>query len=105
MMRIAALLLAIALPVTAAAEKLRVDVLIFLNPPPADERGTAPRHPDDETAISLDDLRGLAYAGVALLPENATTLAAEWATLSANKSYRPLLRLSWLQKRFMVYQK
>ena len=97
MSRLAALLLALALPATAAAEKLRVDVLIFLNPPSADEQGTAPRHPDDERAIAIDDVRGLAYAGIALLPEDSSTLATEWATLKATRRYKPLLRLSWLQ--------
>lgn len=98
MRRTAALLMALVLPVTAMAERLRVDVLIFLNPPPLQERATAARHPDNERAIGIDDLRGLAYAGIALLPENASSLASEWATLSTNRSYRPLLRLSWLQE-------
>lgn len=98
MRRIAALLIALALPATAAAERLRVDVLIFLNPPPVQEHATAARHPDNERAIGIDDVRGLAYAGIALLPDNASSLASEWATLSANRNYRPLLRLSWLQE-------
>lgn len=98
MNRLAALLIALALPATAAAERLRVDVLIFLNPPPLQERATTARRPDNERAIGIDDARGLAYAGIALLPESASSLAAEWATLSANRSYRPLLRLSWLQE-------
>ncbi|MDO9452959.1 MAG: CsiV family protein [Stagnimonas sp.] len=98
MTRLAVALLAIALPLSAMAERLRVDVLIFLNPLSADEQGTAPRHPDDERAIDLDDAPGLAYAGIALLPDNASTLAAEWATLSASKRYKPLLRLSWVQE-------
>lgn len=98
MRRIAALLMALALPATAMAERLRVDVLIFLNPPPLQEQATAARHPDNERAIGIDDLRGLAYAGIALLPESASSLASEWATLNANRSYRPLLRLSWLQE-------
>lgn len=97
MKRLAALLLACALPFAASAEKLRVDALIFLNPPSPGESGTAPRHPDDERAISLDDVRGLAYAGIALLPEDSSTLAAEWNLLKASHRYRPLLRLSWLQ--------
>ena len=98
MRRIAALLITLAMPTMALAERLRVDVLIFLNPPPLQEHATATRHPDNERAIGIDDLRGLAYAGIALLPENASSLASEWATLSANRSYRPLLRLSWLQE-------
>lgn len=97
MKRLAALLLACGLPFAASAEKLRVDVLVFLNPPSAEEAGSAPRHPDDERAISLDDVRGMAYAGIALLPEDSSTLAAEWNLLKASRRYRPLLRLSWLQ--------
>lgn len=97
MKRLAALLLACVLPAVAAAQKLRVDVLIFLNPLSSEERGSAPRHPDDDRATSIDDLRGLAYVGIALLPEEASTLAAEWALLKASKTYQPLMRLSWLQ--------
>ncbi|MES2885772.1 MAG: CsiV family protein [Pseudomonadota bacterium] len=97
MKHFAALLLALALPVAASAEKLRVDVLIFLNPPSAEEVGSPPRHPDDERAIAIDDVRGLAYAGIALLPEDSSTLAVEWNLLKASRRYRPLLRLSWLQ--------
>lgn len=97
MIRAAALLLSLLLPVAAQAERLRVDVLVFLQAPFADERGTAPRHPDSERAIALDDVRGLAYAGISVLPESASTLGAEWARLSAQRGYQPLLRLSWLQ--------
>lgn len=98
MTRLAIALLAIALPLSAIAERLRVDVLIFLNPLSAEEQGTAPRHPQDERALSLDDAPGLAYAGITLLPANTSTLAAEWATLTASKRYKPLLRLSWVQE-------
>jgi len=98
MKRVVVAALLLALPLLARAERLRVDVLVFLNPPSAVERGTAPRHPDDARALSLDDARGLAYQGIALLPESNTTLAAEWATLKASKSYRPLLRMSWIQQ-------
>lgn len=90
---LAALLL---LPLAAQAEKLRVDVLIFLNPQRASEHGTAPRQPDNDRAIAIDDVRGLAYAGVALLPETASTLSTEWGLL-AKRGYQPQLRLSWLQ--------
>lgn len=98
MKRLVVLLMALVLPATAMAERLRVDVLIFLNPPPLQEQATPARHPDNERAIGIDDVRGLAYAGIALLPESASSLAGEWATLSASRSYRPLLRLSWLQE-------
>lgn len=98
MTRFAAALLALALPLSAMAERVRVDVLIFLNPPSAAEPASAPRHPDDERAFSTDDLRALNYAGIVLLPETSSTLAAEWATLSRARSYKPLLRLSWLQE-------
>ncbi len=98
MTRLAALLLALALPVVASAERLRVDLLIFLNPASAAEAGTAPRHPDSEQAFALDDLRGLSYKGIALLPEGNSTLNAEWKLLSASRIYKPLLRLSWLQE-------
>ena len=99
MKRLTTLLLALTLPATAAqAEKLRVDTLIFLNPPSVEEQGTPPRHPDDERAIAIDDLRGLAYAGIALLPEDSSTLAPEWTMLKASRRYKPLLRLSWLQE-------
>ncbi len=98
MIRLATALLALALPCGAMAERLRVDVLIFLNPPSVMEPGSAPRHPDDGRAITIDDVRGLAYAGIALLPETASTLAAEWATLKAKRGYTPMLRLSWLQE-------
>lgn len=98
MKQFAALLLVCALPLAARAELLRVDVLIFLNPPPAEERGTAARHPDDERAIAIDDVRGLARAGIALLPEAASTLAPEWALLGSRRAYKPLLRLSWMQQ-------
>ncbi len=96
-MRPLVLALLLALPSLASAAKLRVDVLIFLHPASAEERGSAPRHPDDERAIAIDDVRGLAYAGVALMPPEATTLAAEWKQLGASGRYTPLLRLSWLQ--------
>jgi len=96
-MRAIALLL-IALPFTAAAERLRVDVLLFQHPPSAEERGTAPRHPDDDRAIALVDPRGLALAGIALLPETSSALGAEWTTLRRSPRYKALLRLSWLQE-------
>ncbi len=98
MNRLAIALLLLVLPGLAMAERLRVDVLIFLNPPSAVERATPPRHPDSEGAFALDDLRGLAYKGIALLPENSSTLAVEWAALKASRIYTPLLRLSWLQQ-------
>lgn len=97
-MRTGYALLLWALPLLAAAERLRVDVLVFQHPPSAEERGTAPRHPDDERAIALVDPRGLALAGIALLPETASTLAAEWTTLRRSPRYQALLRLSWLQE-------
>lgn len=97
MKRLAALLLALALPLAASAERLRVDVLIFTNARASPYPGTPPRHPDDERALAIDDARGLAQAGIVMLPEASSTLAAEWATLTLSKAYKPVLRLSWLQ--------
>jgi hypothetical protein len=98
MKRLALSLLLVALPSAAMAARWRVDALLFLNPPSAVERGSTPRHPDNDRAISLDDVQGLAYAGISVLPEEADTLAGEWATLRANRRYKPLLRLSWIQQ-------
>jgi len=99
MKRFAAVLLALTLPLSAAAERLRVDALVFLNLTPSGERGSTPRRPDDGRAISIDDSQSLAAAGITLLPESSSTLNAEWKALSAAASFRPLLRLSWVQER------
>lgn len=98
MNRIALALLALTLPLSAAAERLRVDALVFLNLAVSAERGGAPHHPDDPRAIAIDDVRSLAAAGITLLPEASSTLSAEWKTLSAARDFKPLLRLSWLQE-------
>lgn len=98
MTRLAALLLACVLPVAAAAERLRVDLIVFGNPPTANQPGTAPRHPVNEAALAMDDARGLAQVGITLLPESASTLATEWAALKASRRYSPLLRMSWVQE-------
>lgn len=87
----------LALPGLAAADKLRVDVLLFYNTPAADERSSAPRRPYNDSAIAIDDARALADAGIAMLPERGTTLAVEWATLS-RRGYQPARRLSWVQE-------
>ena len=86
---------ALALP--AEAERLRVDVLVFLHPESLEEAVAAPRHPDDPQALPLDDLRGLAYGGISLLPESGNALNAEWQQLTRLGGARRLLRLSWLQ--------
>ena len=98
MNRFALALLALALPLAASAERLRVDVLIFSNTRASPYPGTPPRHPDDARAIAIDDARGLAQAGIVMLPEASNLLAAEWATLTLSKAYKPMLRLSWLQE-------
>lgn len=99
MKRFTAVILALTLPLSAAAERLRVDALVFLNLTPSEERGSVPKRPDDTRAISIDDPRGLASAGITLLPDTSSTLNAEWKALSAAAQFRPLLRLSWVQER------
>ena len=98
MNRSAIALLALTLPLSAAAERLRVDALVFQNLAGGEERGSSPRRPDDPRAIGLDDTRGLAAAGITLLPETSSTLAAEWQALAAARNFKPLLRLSWMQE-------
>lgn len=98
MNRSAIALLALTLPLSAAAERLRVDALVFQNLAGGEERGSSPRRPDDPRAIALDDARSLAAAGITLLPETSSTLAAEWKALTAARSFKPLLRLSWVQE-------
>ena len=83
-------------PLTALADRYRVDAIVFLNPP-ADEVGVAPQHPDNGQALALDDSTGLSTAGLTLLPEAGFALTAEWNNLRAAHRYTPLLKLSWLQ--------
>jgi hypothetical protein len=81
----------------AAAEALRVDVLVFVHPYYVGETGSAPRHPDHPRALALDDLQGLQRVGITLLPEQPAALEDEWRRLTTIPRYQPLLRLSWVQ--------
>ena len=71
MNRFALALLALALPLAASAERLRVDVLIFSNTRASPYPGTPPRHPDDARAISDAHRSAWQQAYEGLIPHKA----------------------------------
>ena len=83
---------------SSAAEPLRADVILFLNPEtPGQPVLKASSKPDDRRAIALDDTAGLQQAGIKLMPENEFGLARQWSALKAKPGYEGLLKLSFVQ--------
>ncbi|QHS09677.1 CsiV family protein [Sinimarinibacterium sp. NLF-5-8] len=80
----------------AWAQTYRVDALIFMDLRPTSEVSSPVRLPPD--GIALDDSNRLAANGIQMLPEAEFALESQWAKLRGSARFRPLLRLSWLQK-------
>lgn len=91
--------LSLLLPAAAWAESYRVDVIVFLNKGgTGGELGRSSTSIDMRHAIELSDSTRLGAAGITLLPDSAFGLTSEWDHLRYSKNFKPLLRLSWVQK-------
>lgn len=83
----------------AHAEEWRVDLLIFAHEDVAGgEAGTAPGPMDAEDAIPLEERARLEANGIRMLSPENSRLNAQWRSLQNATAFRPLLRLSWLQR-------
>lgn len=81
------------------AETWRVDLLIFAHADHAGgEIGTEARVLTAEEAIPLDDRARLEANGIRMLSPESSRLNAQWRRLQNATAFRPLLRLSWLQR-------
>ena len=83
----------------AHAEDWRVDLLIFAHTDrDGGEMGTAPHPLDAGTAIALEERARLEANGIRLLPADRSRLNTHWQRLRNATAFRPLLRLSWIQR-------
>lgn len=81
------------------AETWRVDLLVFAHEDLAGgETGTEARPLTAEDAIPLDDRARLEANGIRILSPENSRLNAQWRRLQNATAFRPLLRLSWLQR-------
>jgi hypothetical protein len=90
---------AAAAAVPAAAERYRVDLIVF-----ADKSGTGSESP---VAAQAPELKGsiepyessqLRAAGIEILPDDQFGLMEHWGHLRNSRYHQPLLRLAWYQK-------
>jgi hypothetical protein len=90
------LLAACLIAVTARAEPIRADVIVFAHPEgSAHSVANQPGVPDNPRAVPLDDAKGLKQAGITMISEAKFGLAREWSALSKRAGYEPLLKLAF----------
>jgi hypothetical protein len=91
-------LLALAVPATAAAERYRVDLIVFVDRSgPAGEAPQPLLVPDTGRAHEPFEAAALRAAGIEVLPDEAFGLTTEWTRLRNSRNHQPVLRLAWLQ--------
>ena len=92
-------LLGVLLPGVAAAEKYRVDVIVFADRSlPASESPQPPTQPDLARTFEPWEVAPLRNAGIEILEDELFGLMNEWKRLSNSRNHEPLVRLAWLQK-------
>lgn len=93
----AALALCLLLPLPAAAETYRVDLIVFLDLAPAGESGGRALAPDLRGALEPGSAGTLKASGIEVLPDEQFGLVEQWQRLRNSKRFRPVARLAWLQ--------
>jgi len=88
----------LALPLSLRAETYRMDVIVFLNLEAAGEAGDPTPAPPQAGVIDPVDTPALRAAGIEILPDGQFGLDEQWQHLKRSRQFRPVLRLSWLQK-------
>lgn len=92
-------MLALAAPLAAHAERYRVDLIVFIDrSAPAGESTQPLVIPDVAKALEPFEATPLRNAGIEILPDEQFGLAEEWRRLKNSKNHQPILRLAWLQK-------
>lgn len=82
----------------ALAESYRVDLIVFLDLGASGESGRAPQLPTLTRALETGNAAALESAGIRVLPESDSSLNEHWQRLRSSKNYRPLAKLSWVQR-------
>ncbi len=91
------LLLILVLPAATAAERYRVDLIVFIDLRAGSDPGLPARLPPLDGALGTDNAAALIGAGIRLLPDDAFGLQREWSQLRSSRNFRPLFRLAWEQ--------
>ena len=91
------LLLILALPAWGAAERYRVDLIVFIDLRDLSGASLPPRLPDADSALATDNEAALAAAGIRRLPDTDFGLQEEWTRLRNARYLRPLLKMAWEQ--------
>jgi hypothetical protein len=87
------------LPGAAAAEKYRVDVIVFADRSvPTRETPQPATQPDAARTFEPWEVMPLRNAGIEILEDELFGLTNEWNRLRNSKNHEPLVRLAWLQK-------
>lgn len=94
------LLVGLVLPSAVYAKKYRVDVLVFLNTADvASEQAVLTRPSMIPTqGIQPGNTEKLAAAGITTVPTSGFGLWREWDQLNNSVQFKPLLRLTWIQR-------
>lgn len=95
----ALLLLAALAPATAAAERYRVDLIVFADRSvPANESTQPVTHPEPARTLEPWEVVPLRNAGIEVLEDELFGLMDAWNRLRNSKNHEPLIRLAWIQK-------
>lgn len=92
-------LLAALLPPSAAAERYRVDLIVFADRSAAAGEYTQPLLlPESARSLEPWESAPLRKAGIEILPDEQFGLTEQWNRLRNSKNHQPLIRVAWIQK-------
>ncbi len=94
---LALLLLAAALPLTAHAERYRIDLIVFLDRGGMTTELPKPFVPPDLTKALELTPEALAGSSIELVPDAAFGMPEVWNRLRGSRRYQPLMKLAWMQ--------
>jgi hypothetical protein len=95
----ALLLLAAVMPSPAAAERYRVDLIVFADRSVATDESSHPAQlPEAARAFEPWEVVPLRNAGIEVLEDELFGLADAWTRLRNSRNHEPLARIAWLQK-------
>lgn len=92
-------LLAVLLSSSAAAERYRVDLILFADrSAAAGESAQSLMLPEPGKTLEPWESVPLRNAGIEILPDEQFGLTEQWNRLRNSKNHQPLVRVAWLQK-------